>query len=466
MSAPARFGLAAFVVVASSLASSFALAASTPPRRPNLIVLLADDLRADALGAYGGRGVSTPNLDRLAHAGTVFERAYIMGGDQPAVCTPSRAMLWTGRHLFRLKGGIPADAPLLGGVLRQGGYDTYGVGKWHNERPAFNRAFADGARIFFGGMSSQTAVPTWDYDPSARYPKGAERVGAQHSSELFTDAAIAAIEARAAGKHEQPFLLYVAFTSPHDPRQARERFVRLHDPARASLPRNFLPQHPFDNGELDVRDELLAPRPRTPEAVRRHVADYRAMVSDLDHEVGRILGAVDRTGHGEDTVVVFASDNGLALGSHGLLGKQNLYEHSVRVPLIVRGPGIPRGQRARGLAYLLDLFPTLCELAGAPLPEGLDGQSLAPMLRSPTRAKGRPSLFFAYRREQRAVRDERWKLIEYAVAGAKGRQLFDLLTDPDERRDLSGDSRAAAHLTRLARELAAWRTRLADPAMN
>lgn len=456
--------LRACVVAVSVHASSLALAASAPPRRPNVVVLLADDLRADALGAYGGRGVLTPNLDRLARSGTVFERAYIMGSDQPAVCTPSRAMLWTGRQLFRLQGGIPADAPLLGGILRQGGYDTYGVGKWHDERPAFNRAFADGARIFFGGMSSHTAVPTWDYDPSASYPKGAARVVAQHSSELFADAAIAAIEARAAGKQERPFLLYVAFTSPHDPRRARERFVRLHDPRRAPLPRNFLPQHPFDNGELDVRDERLAPRPRTPEVVQRHVADYRAMVSDLDHEVGRILGALERAGHGEDTLVVFAGDNGLALGSHGLLGKQNLYEHSIRVPLIVRGPGIPRGQRARGFAYLLDLFPTLCELTGTTAPEGLDGQSLVPMLRDPTRAKGRPSLFFAYRREQRAVRDERWKLIEYAVGGADRRQLFDLRADPDERRDLSGDPRAAAHLTRLQRELVAWRTRLADPA--
>jgi arylsulfatase A-like enzyme len=184
------------------------------------------------------------------------------------------------------------------------------------------------------------------------------------------------------------------------------------------------------------------------------------MITHLDAQVGRVLDALRRTGRYDRTLIVFAGDNGLALGSHGLLGKQNLYEHSVRVPLILAGPGVPRHKRSEALCYLLDVGPTLCELTGVPVPDGSEGLSLVPVLReqSPTR---RDSIFTAYRGFQRAVRDERWKLIRYPQAGVV--QLFDLIADPDECRDLSRDPVQRVRRAMLEARLVEWQHRMADP---
>jgi arylsulfatase A-like enzyme len=159
-----------------------------------------------------------------------------------------------------------------------------------------------------------------------------------------------------------------------------------------------------------------------------------------------------------NTLFVFSSDNGLALGSHGLMGKQSLYEHSMKVPLILTGPGIRKGS-SDALVYLMDLFPTLVDLVGAPIPPGLDGVSLKPILtgRSP---KVRDTLFTAYRDVQRAIRDERWKLIVYPRINRK--QLFDLKNDPEETRDLAGDPRYASIIERLMNQLRQWQQRFSD----
>jgi arylsulfatase A-like enzyme len=212
---------------------------------------------------------------------------------------------------------------------------------------------------------------------------------------------------------------------------------------------------------MRVRDELLAGLPREEPWVRRELAAYFAMVSHLDAQVGRVMAALRESGKGDETVVIFAADNGLALGSHGLLGKQNLYEHSVRVPLVVRGPGVAAGASSDGLCYLLDLFPTVCKWTGVAAPAN-DGRSLLPAVRGGNDAV-RDGLLLAYRDVQRAYSDVQFKLIEYRVGGEARTQLFDLAHDPHETRDLSGDARHAGRLADMRRKLRDAQRAAGDP---
>src|SRR5205085_2738577 len=229
--------------------------------------------------------------------------------------------------------------------------------------------------VFFGGMGNPYKQPVQDFspgaDPSAPHDSG------KHSVELFADSAVDFLKRQ---KGEKPFLCYVAFNAPHDPRLAPKEYHDHYNADKPPLPPNYLPQHPFNSGDLTGRDERLAPWPRTPEVVRQHLADYYAAISFLDAQVGRILDALRAAGQYENTLIVFSSDHGLAIGSHGLFGKQNLYDHSMHSPLILCGPGVPRGKRSDALCYLLDIFPTLGGLAGVPAPAGSEGESLVPVL--------------------------------------------------------------------------------------
>jgi arylsulfatase A-like enzyme len=305
---------------------------------------------------------------------------------------------------------------------------TFGTGKWHNGTALFNRSFSSGGAIFFGGMDDHSQTTIHDYDPAGRYPASAGRPSAKFSSRTFAETALTFLRTH---DRNTPYLLYVAFTSPHDPRMAPKHFEAMYSPKKVRLPKNFRPQHPFDNGELKVRDELLAGFPRTEEEVRKHIAGYYAMISEVDHQIGRILDAVGRSAW-----VVFASDNGLAVGQHGLMGKQNLYDHSWRVPMIISGPNVPRNRRADTLCYLMDLCPTILEIAGVPVPSGLEARSLRPSLENPD-ASVRDCVIGAYRQVQRAIRTDQWKLILYNVAGQRTTQLFDLRTDPLETKNLA-----------------------------
>lgn len=431
-------------------------AAPAAPRgadRPNFVVIVGDDHRPDALGALN-RQVRTPNLDRLVMAGVLFRGAHIPGGDSGAVCIPSRAMLLSGRGLFRVGHDLVGVATWPE-ALRAAGYQTLATGKWHNGAEACGRIFPGARNVFLGGMTDQFRVTVQDFDAAGR--PGAPRVVERNATELFTDTAFGLLRDRDPAR---PFALYVAYTSPHDPRTAPPEYHARYDPAWVSLPANFLPEHPFDNGELAVRDERLLPVPRSKEAVRREIADYYAMITHLDAQVGRLLDALNRTGLAENTVVVFAGDNGLALGSHGLLGKQNLYQHSVGVPLIIAGARF-KGRRAEdALCYLHDLAPTLCELAGVPAPPGMEGRSLVKLLEGRAR-RHRDELFFAYRDVQRGWRDARWKLIHYPEIGRT--QLFDLRADPHETEDLAADPRQAARVARLTRKLQGAQAAAGDP---
>ena len=432
--------------------------------QPNILFILADDQRFDTLGALGHSVLQTPHLDALARRGTAFTHAHIPGGTSGAVCMPSRAMLMTGRTLFHLEREgqqIPGEHTTLPEHLRAAGYQTYGIGKWHNGRPSFTRSFGGGDEIFFGGMWDHWNVPTYRYDPSGAYAgrlplienfchtnriisREGDRVAAGvHSSELFTDAALRFLAARR--PDDPPFCLYVAHLAPHDPRTMPERFRAMYDPAAIELPANFAEEHPIDTGALRVRDEVLAAAPRDPAEIRRHIAEYYAMISHLDEQVGRLLAGLAASGLADDTLVVYAGDNGLAVGQHGLMGKQNLYEHSVRVPLLLAGPGVPQGQQTAAAAYLLDIFPTLCELTGTPAPDSVEGRSLVPCLHG---APGREWLYLAYCDTIRGVKNDRWKLLEYAAGGQRATQVFDLRADPLETRNLADDPALVADLRR------------------
>jgi arylsulfatase A-like enzyme len=451
------------------------------PDRPNILFLFTDDQRFDTLHALGNDQIHTPHMDALAQQGVAFTHAHIMGGTSGAVCMPSRAMLMTGRTLFHLEGageGIPTEHTLLGEWLQRHGYHTWGAGKWHNGPASYARSFCSGAEIFFGGMEDHWNVPACHYDPTGRYEsmlpvcpdpyrsndvvhkRGDHVTAGKHSSELFGEAAIQAL---AEYDGAAPFFLYIAFMAPHDPRTMPRQYLEMYDPDEIELPPNWAPRHPFDNGDLGVRDELLAALPRTPQETRRHIAEYYAMITHLDAQIGRVLEALRAGGHAENTLVVLAGDNGLALGQHGLMGKQNLYDHSVRVPLVLSGPGVPQGRRSGAHAYLSDIYPTLCELAGLPTPETVEGRSLVPALRDAGQPV-RESLYCAYRQFQRSVRDYRFKLIEYVVQGRRATQLFDLLADPWETANLAGDPAHAPILAHLRAELLRWRDALDDRA--
>ncbi|OJW23454.1 MAG: hypothetical protein BGO49_02285 [Planctomycetales bacterium 71-10] len=423
--------------LAALVPAAFA-AAEEPARRPNILFLFSDDQRADTV-ATPGSPARTPNLDALAERGTVLMRAYCNGSQQGAVCVPSRAMLLSGRSLFRVDERLRGQGTWPE-AFGEAGYATFATGKWHNGPESLARTFQRAEAVFLGGMGDPYNLPLQDLGPGGTLVN--PRKSGEHSVKLFADAASKFLKEH---RGPAPFLAYVAFNFPHDPRVAPAEYRAKYRDEAIAIPANFLPEHPFDNGELAIRDEKLAASPRTPEVVRKHLADYYASIEYLDAQVGRILDALRESGRERDTIVVFASDHGLAIGSHGLFGKQNLYEHSMRAPVILAGPGIPPGRRVDAFAYLFDLFPTLGELAGVAGPEGSEGLSLVPVLRG--EASRRTDIFTAYRHLQRAVRDDRWKLIAYPKIGKV--QLFDLRDDPDERRDLSADPAHAAEVTRL-----------------
>lgn len=434
------------------------------PSQPNILFMIADDHRFDAIGAMGDATVQTPTLDSLMARGTTFRQTHIMGSLVGAVCVPSRAAVLTSASLFRSgMQQINRDLAVWPQVMREEGYHTFATGKWHNDKQTFTNSFADGAKIFFGGMSSHFEVPVFDYDANGAYPNTAKYIGEKFSTEMFTDEAVQFLLEYDA---DAPFFLYLAFTSPHDPRTPPGEYASMYAPEKIPVPENFMPEHPFDNGEMRIRDEVLAPFPRTPEIVQQHIADYYGMISHMDAEIGRVLKTLEATGQLENTLIIYTADHGLAVGQHGLLGKQNLYSHSIRVPSIFAGPGVPEGKTVDALTYLYDVFPTVCELTDVACPDTVEGSSLVPLMNG-SAERVRETVFAAYRDIQRTVSDGRWKLIRYYVseetgAGTNRIQLFDLANDPGETTDLSTLPEHAERIQSLAADLHQWQIETED----
>jgi arylsulfatase A-like enzyme len=417
--------------------------------KPNVLFIFSDDQRADTIAALGNTHLQTPNLDRLVKRGTTFKNAFCMGSPHGAVCQPSRAMLMSGRTLFRVDLNLKGNETWTE-KFGASGYSTFATGKWHNGPESLLRSFQRGKAIFMGGMGDPYNLPVQDIGTD--HLLGNKRDSGEHSVKLFTDAALEFVEKQAQQSKDKPWLCYVSYNLPHDPRVAPPPWHERTNASKPPLPANFLPQHPFDNGELVVRDEQLEAWPRTEDAVRQHLADYYAAIMFVDEQVGRLLDALDRTGQTKNTVVVFSSDHGLAIGSHGLMGKQSLYEHSMKSPLLMAGPGIPEGRKCDALCYLLDIFPTLGELAGVAAPEGSEGLSLKPVMDGAVNTR-RSSLITSYKNCQRAWRDEQWKVIVYPQVAKT--QVFDLKSDPQEMRDLAGDAAHADKVKELTAALAA-----------
>ncbi len=438
--------------------------------RPNILFMIADDHRHSALGALGVEAVSTPVFDQLIADGTCFTQAHIMGSTSGAVCMPSRGMLLSGRGLFHTPDPLPDDAPLLPELLRQHGYATFGTGKWHNRRGSYARCFERSGKVFFGGMNDQFAMPVNDFDPEGKYPPEETYLAEGFATTVFCDEMIDFLNARSPAD-EQPFFAYIAFTSPHDPRTPPAPYDQMYDPAEIQLPPNYMPEHHFDIGVREIRDEVLAGYPRGEDEIRRHIADYYGMISQMDMDIGRVLETLEARGLRENTIVVYTSDHGLGVGQHGLMGKQNLYDHSMRIPLILRGPGIPAGQRSDAMLYLLDMYPTLLERAGVAPPVTSAGQSLNPVLDG---GAGRERIFSAYqgvfgppgeRPCQRSLKRGRHKLIQTVAAGVETWQLFDLEADPWETRDLIADESSAALIESLREDLRREQALHDDPAL-
>jgi arylsulfatase A-like enzyme len=443
------------IVSAGAVCLRASRVAEAQSRRLNILFLFADDMRADTIAAYGNPHIKTPNLNKLAASGFSFRSNYVFGGNSGAVCVPSRAMLMSGKTWFNVETTTLKGARLLPEFLAEYGYVTFGTGKWHNGQPSWLRAFQRGKTVMFGGMSDHTRVPVRDLGPDGKLTE--ERLGEKFSSELFADSVIEFLQNHDGKK---PFFAYVAFTAPHDPRHPplpyREMYYRNLPP----LPANFMPQLPFDNGMMKGgRDENLAAWPRTEAVIRDQLAEYYGLITHLDEQIGRILAALQKSGQADNTIIIFAADNGLALGSHGLLGKQNVFEHSMRTPLIIAGPKISRGKSTTAFTYLLDLFPTLCDVLALERPVGLEGESLRPLWEG-KKPRVRDSVFLPFLQIQRAVRDERWKLIVYPKIGHL--QLFDLKNDPHEMTNLIGRPEHAAHVARLQELMKQWQARVGD----
>lgn len=437
------------------------------PRRPNILMLVADDHRHDAIHTMGDAVLQTPCLDRLAAGGTAFAQAHHMGGNFSAVCVPTRGSLMTGCNVYRAladQGGgvIAPDRVTLGQHFRAAGYHTHLVGKWHNDFASIGRTFQSGEAIFLRGLAQdQSALRVHHYDPTSKYQSNTVYHPHQFSTDLFADRACDFIKGY---KEEEPFFLYTAFTAPHDPRTPPKQFANMYRAADMQLPPNFATQHPFENGELHVRDENLAPHPRTPACVQREIASYYGMISSLDAGIGRILAALEASGQADNTIVIYTADHGLAVGQHGLLGKQNLYDHSVRVPLMMRGPGVAVGQRSDALLYSWDLFPTLCDLTGVAAPGDLDAKSFSAVARGES-ATHRTEIHSLHRDWQRMAKNDRYKLIEYAVGTERHTQLFDLRNDKWEMNNLAADSAHAGTVADLRASLARWEKEIGDPGL-
>ena len=447
---------------------------SSVGRQPNILFIFSDDQTPQSMGAYGNSVVKTPNLDRLAESGVQFNRAYNMGSFAPAVCVASRTMLNTGVSVWNAARFTPKSRFAPGGAnmprggetytiqpakpqgywaqyMKAAGYETYFSGKWHvdiNPSQVF-----DHTRHVRGGMPSQSEqryarsfiegeAEVWSpSDPAF----GGFWQGGKHWSEVLADDGIDFIEQ--ASTSENPFFIYLAFNAPHDPRQAPKQYVDMYPLEDIAVPVNFLPEYPYAEyagSGRGLRDEKLAPFPRTKYAVRKNLQEYYAIVSHMDAQIGRILDALEASGQMENTYIFFTSDHGLAVGQHGLVGKQNMYEHSMGVPLLMKGPELSVGKQVDAQVYLQDVMATSLELAGLDKPAHVEFNSLMPLARGDTAQSAYDAIYGCYFSVQRMIRTERYKMIIYPAANRV--RLFDLAEDPNEMIDLAESKEQYAEL--------------------
>ena len=457
-------------------------------RNPNVVFLFADDMTYHAIRALGNEEINTPNLDKLVRGGTTFTHAYNMGGWNGAICVASRSMMITGQYVWRAKQLVDAygkENPALesntwGQWMKQQGYDTYMTGKWHVKVPA-PKVF-DVAEHIRPGMPGDNRgllkFKQWkeeagdkEVDWDAVMPPGYNRPlsenddswsptdssfggfweGGKHWSEVVKDDAVSFIQQ--ATQKENPFFMYLAFNAPHDPRQAPQSFIDQYPLENISIPPNWQPEYPGKEAigaGRTLRDEALGPFPRTEYATKVHIQEYYAIITHLDEQIGKIIQSLEENGQLDNTYIFFSADHGLAAGQHGLLGKQNMYDHSVRVPLVVMGPDIPAGNKVAADVYLQDIMASSLELAGieeAPV----EFHSLLDLAKGTQTQSNYEAIYGCYVQHQRMIRKNGYKLIVYPKL--KQVKLFDLQSDPAEKTNLAGESDQAERLAGLFNDL-------------
>ena len=436
---------------------------------PNILLVVSDDQRPDTIHALGNAVIETPTLDRLVASGTSFTRAY---SGYP-ICYASRAQILTGTPAFKALAKYPGSAvnpqlATMAATLQKAGYHTCYTGKWHNDGHPMQRGYTTTSGLYSSGGAKGVTQPDiddrgrpltgyrgWTFKNADNKPELDKVVGLQpDNSRHVAEGAIQGIQN---APKDKPWFVHVNFAFPHDPRMWPAGMKNRYDAAKMVLPVNFAKDHPFDHGNRGGRDEVLLPIPRVESEVKEELALYYAMITDLDAQLGRIIATLPSS---EETIIIFTADQGLALGSHGLLGKQNEYEHSICSPFIISGPGLPKNERSAALINLSDIFPTLCDLAGIPIPHTVESKSLVPLLRHQT-DHIHDHAYGTFTDTQRMICDERWKFVLYPKAGRE--QLFDLHNDPHELHDLSADSAHAAKRDELKAHLQAWRQANSDP---
>lgn len=440
-------------------------------KQPNIVFIFADDLTYTAINALGNIEIQTPNLDRLVTAGTTFSHAYNMGGWNGAVCVASRAMMISGRSVwnanrFRQEWLVGKGTDKTWGKLMEGaGYDTYMTGKWHVDakaesvfqnvvhvRPGMPRdSWSHNGTIplineMINNGRSEKEIKAVGYNrpmsenDTAWSPTdkkfGGFWEGGKHWSEVLKDDALGFIANTK--NSDKPFFLYLAFNAPHDPRQAPQEYIDKYPLENISIPKNWLPEYPYKDGIGNgpgLRDEALAPFPRTEFATKKHIQEYYALITHLDDQIGAILDGLEESGQMQNTYVIFTSDHGLAMGRHGLLGKQSQFDHSIRVPFIIMGPDIPRDKIIPSDIYLQDAMATSLELAGVQKPGYLYFHSLMDMVKSDQDKSHYNAIYGAYINYQRMIRKDGFKLIIYPELDKV--LLYDMEQDPEEMKDLS-----------------------------
>ncbi|MFT5470121.1 MAG: arylsulfatase A-like enzyme, partial [Verrucomicrobiales bacterium] len=438
-----------------------AVSTSQAQEKPNLLFIFADDQCFRTINSLNNDEVETPNLDRLAARSTTFTRAYNMGSWSGAVCVASRTMLNTGKYIWRANASNLKDLQEKGQLWSQligaAGYDTYFSGKWHVKADT-SKIFKT-ARNVRPGMPNQT--PTGynrpidgrpdPWDPSDPKFEGFWK-GGKHWSEVLGDDAVEYLGT--AAKNEAPFFMYLAFNAPHDPRQSPAEFVAKYPLENISMPPNFVPEYQWKEemkSGKGLRDEKLAPFPRTENSVKVNRQEYYAIITHLDVQVGRMLDALEASGKADNTWIFYSADHGLAVGEHGLMGKQNMFEHSVRVPLMVSGPGVPKGAKMDSPVYLQDIMATTIDLADAEKPDHVEFQSLKPYLVDGGDPVVRSAIYGAYLDAQRMVTVGKDKLILYPKA--KVAVLYDVAADPFETKDLAKNPENLPLMKKLFQQL-------------
>lgn len=458
------------VTVAAVCTCAFAQpvsAADSNSDKPNFLFILTDDQAVDTIHHLGNDRIHTPNIDKLAQSGMAFTHVFNQGSWSGAVCAPSRQMINTGRNVFKT-GFNPSknktEYPLWGETFRKAGYETFLTGKWHVGKDALKRSFDVGRNVFEGGMSHVKDGGQWtpkltDFGDGIKWKAQVKR---QHTSEAFAEAAVDYL-AQKPKRNQKPFLMYVAFTAPHDPRQSPQSYVDKYPAESINLPASFQPLYPFDTGDYNIRDEALMDFPRNEQQTKGFIGEYYAMIEHMDVQIGRILEQLENSPYADNTYIVFTSDHGLAVGKHGLAGKQNSYDHSVRAPFIMTGKNIPADTQVPGMFYLNSVFPTTAELAGIKIPASVEAPSIVPLIKGEKESVF-DTIYGAYRHYQRMARNHRYKLVYFPML--RKTMLFDLMEDPEELEDVSNKPENQAIIASLMNKLEAMKQEVGDPLRN